>query len=333
MAISLKHSKVSDKSDGQDDSLLQPSHWNAEHNFVVPAKRLVGNSDDAEAGAEDISVGSGLELTDGQLQFGGADSQVVVSVTDPDLPGARAVTDTATITWEKPGSPNEDQIKANVADRSITLAKMQAGTEAQVFYYGASGVPTRLAPGAKGTVLVSGVASAVGPPVVPFAAPVWGFAGAPHVVLRDEKPNGTDGGKITSGTWKDRTLNKELYDTYDFATLTDATTTNISFTLVAGTYVIEWSAPAYRVNRHQTRLFNSTDSIVLGHGTPEYSTTVSNSQTRSTGIANFTVEESKVLKVQHRCGADTDENLNLGVGAGLDDSPEIYTVVKIWRVA
>ena len=324
MAISLKHNKVSDKADGQDDSLLQPSHWNAEHKFIVPAKKLVGNSDDAEAPAEDISVGLGLELVDGALQFGGDDAQVLVAVADTVFPGARAVTDTTTVTWDKPDAPDQNKIKANVPDNAITLAKLEHGTEAQILYYGTDGSPIRLAPGVKGSVLVSGIASAVGPPVVAFTAPSWGFAGAPHAVLRDKKGNGVQGGGFTNGEWRDRVLNNEQYDTYDFVTLASN-----KFKLVAGTYVVEWSAPAFSVTQHQSRLWNDTDSLILESGTAEVSGTTQN---RSLGIAKFTIAAGKDLIIQHRCDI-TKATDGFGSAANYNDMSEIYTLVKIWRVA
>jgi len=331
--LSLKHTKVSDKADGQDDSLLQPSHWNAEHTFTVPAKKLVGNADDADGPARDISIGEGLELdeTSHELRIGGDlfDSQVVVVAANPDFPNARALTDTATIAWDAPAAPNDDEIKGNVQDNSITLAKLDHGTEAQILYYGASGAPTRLAPGVKGSVLVTGRASAASP-VVAFTAPSWGFTGAPHAVLRDKKGNGVDGGSFNSGDWRDRALNEELYDVYGFVTLSSNT-----FTLVAGTYVVEWSAPAFGVSKHQTRLYNKTNSIIIESGTPEDSgnvvTEAGGIQTRSTGIAHFVIPASKDLSIQHRCYI-TNATDGLGANANFSGHSEIYTIVKIWRL-
>lgn len=325
MAISLKHSKVSTKSDGADPDLLQPSDWNAEHNFVVQSKRLIGNSEEAEGQVEEISIGTGLELSDGVLGFDSSfsDSQVIVAAADTDFPSARAVIDTATVTWDKPGSPNENQIKANVPDNAITLPKMQAGTQGDILYYGAAGAPTRLATGLSGMVLKSGSAAIVGPPAVAATNPSWGFSGAPHAVLRDKKGNGVDGGAFTVGDWRDRALNDELYDPHEFVTLAS----NL-FTLVAGTYSIEWSAPAFSVTAHQTRLWNKTDSTLIEVGTPEVSGTI---QTRSIGVARFTIPASKNLAIQHRCHATKSAD-GFGSATNYSGHSEIYTIVKIWRV-
>lgn len=59
-------------------------------------------------------------------------------------------------------TPAFEQLSATaIADNAITLAKMEDGTEGDVLYYGASGVPTRLAVGTDGEVLTlaSGVPS------------------------------------------------------------------------------------------------------------------------------------------------------------------------------
>jgi len=319
MAISLKHDKVSDKSDGQDSSLLQPSHWNAEHVFKVEAKKLVGNSTSSSGNAAEISVGAGLKLDAGALTFSGSDA-LIVSAANPDLPTARVLTGVAPVTVDL---TTVAQAKVSVADNGITLDKLDHGTKGDILYYGDSGAPARLPIGPVGTFLKTGTAAVVGPPAVAATNPSWAFSGAPHAVLKDKKGNGVAGGSFTVGDWRDRVLNDEAYDTYGFVTLASN-----AFTLVAGTYVIEWSTPAYNVTQHQSRLWNSTDSLILESGTAEFSGTTQN---RSLGVAKFTIAASKALKIQHRCDS-TRATDGFGAPANYNGMAEIYTIVKIWRV-
>lgn len=69
MAISLKHSFTSPKSDGVDTTLVQPSNWNAEHVLTLATSRLVGRTTTGTGAAEEISVGSNLTLATGTLNL------------------------------------------------------------------------------------------------------------------------------------------------------------------------------------------------------------------------------------------------------------------------
>lgn len=69
MAISLKHSFVSPKSDGTDSTLVQPSSWNAEHQLTMATARLVGRTTAGTGAAEEISVGAGLTFAAGSLSL------------------------------------------------------------------------------------------------------------------------------------------------------------------------------------------------------------------------------------------------------------------------
>ena len=328
MTLSLKHSKISDKADGQDPSLLQPSDWNAEHAFTLEAKKLVGNSAASPGNVEEISVGAGLTLADGTLSLGGSDSstaQVIVSAVDPEFPNSRVLTGVAPVTVDLTTAA---QARVGVADNGITLAKLDHGVQGEILYYGASGAPTRLPPGTSGQVLVSGGASAN----VAWSG-AGGAGGAPHAVLQDKKPAGDTGGGFGNGAWRTRILNTEAYDVINCVTLAAD-----QFKLVAGTYVVEWSAPAHGVGRHQTRLRNVTDNITLGQGMSSNAVPVTNGvggavggQTLSVGIARFIATATQNLEIQHQCQSD---NFNTGRGVASNfGEPEIYAIVSIWKVA
>ena len=67
MAISLKHTFQSAKSDGADSSLVQPSNWNAEHTITVATGKLLGRTTAGTGAVEEISAGTGLTLSAGTL--------------------------------------------------------------------------------------------------------------------------------------------------------------------------------------------------------------------------------------------------------------------------
>lgn len=339
MPLSVKHSKLSDKSDGQDPSLLQPSDWNADHEFKVEAKSLVGNSTNSEANAESVHLSDDFKLEDGELSLTSnlSDIDIVVATVDDDNPdNARVLTTTPTVAWDV---ATAKQAKANVVDKGITLAKMELGEAGgEVLYYDkTTKAPVRLPYGTKGMVLQTGTAAVTGPPAVAAVNPAWGFSGFPHVVLQGQK-TGTEG-SFAAGSWITRLLATAVYDLYDLVLTqtqgTPAVGTN-RFRLVAGTYVAEWNAPALLVGTHQTRLYNITDSVAIGYGTTELAYDDPNndaSQSRSVGIVKFTIAANKDLALQHRASSANTTN-GFGIASPFaTGSPDIFSVVKIWRIA
>ncbi len=150
---------------------------------------------------------------------------------------------------------------------------------------------------------------------------------APDVILEDQKTSGTDGGTFTSGADRTRTLNTETRDALSLCSLASN-----QFTLAAGTYYIEWSAPAYQVNAHQTMLYDVTGAAVLKRGRSSYTTNSGNplgDQTISSGCHVFTIGSSNVFEIRHRCGSSTTTN-GFGVAGGF--GTEIFTEVKIWKI-
>lgn len=59
MALSISHAKVSSKGDGADPTLIQPSDWNAGHNFTCAANSILGNNT--------AGVAAVVELTGAQV--------------------------------------------------------------------------------------------------------------------------------------------------------------------------------------------------------------------------------------------------------------------------
>ena len=157
-------------------------------------------------------------------------------------------------------------------------------------------------------------------------------------ILEDQKPSNTNGGTFTSGAWRDRTLNSET-DPQSFVTLDGG---NVYFSLAAGTYEIDWSAPATMVDKHQTRLMFATNTgfssgVGYVYGSSEYvdqNEDINADCTRSFGTTVKTITETTYFKIQHRC-TTTKPNDGFGTPNNFtgDSQVEVYTQVKIQDLA
>ena len=140
----------------------------------------------------------------------------------------------------------------------------------------------------------------------------------------DRKAANTDGGTFTSGAWRVRTLNS-----VDSNELPGASLASNTITLTEpGEYYIDWSAPAYRVNRHKSILYNVTDSHTELQGSNEYAGAGYLVQSISVGGGKFTIDKPTDFQIWHRCES-TFNTQGLGVDSnfGVD---EIYTQVSLW---
>lgn len=152
-----------------------------------------------------------------------------------------------------------------------------------------------------------------------------------RAIITDEKSLSTDGGTFTSGAWRTRDLNTEVTDLDGIVTISSN-----QFTLGAGTYTIEWSAPGFACLRHQTQLYDVTGTAAVQRGSVEYSDLPFGSvsaQTRSMGIARVSPSGSNTYEIQHYCGTtrSTDGFGHAGsLGSG---GNEVYTIVTIIKWA
>ncbi len=147
----------------------------------------------------------------------------------------------------------------------------------------------------------------------------------PHIYIRDEKASGTAGGTFTSGAWQTRTLNTEVIDTGNNATLASD-----QVTLLAGTYRFRASAPAYVTNSHKVKLKNITDSIEY-IGTTTIAAAAGNVMNTSLVEGRFTIAASKVFEVQHYCQTTKATD---GFGNACSFSVvEVYAEVEFWKEA
>lgn len=151
-----------------------------------------------------------------------------------------------------------------------------------------------------------------------------GKMGRIGAIIEDQRAVNTDGGNFASAGDRIRVLNTLVYNNGLVALAGN------QFTLPAGTYFVVWSAPAYRVNTHQSWLYNVTDAAVVARGSTERSDAVSPDATsRSSGSAVITISGSKAFEIRHRCNTTSGNGFGPAGGYGI----EVFTRVEIYQLA
>lgn len=144
--------------------------------------------------------------------------------------------------------------------------------------------------------------------------------------FKDEKANAVNGGTFTAKSWQVRTLNQTS------GNMSGVSLSNNQFTLPAGKYMIDVSAPAYNVNDHQIKLYNVSDSItsIVGNvAYANYSDAMPGSSSATLAGYIF-ISSSKTFEIQHYCSSTQDtDGFGRAVGFG---EMEVYTNVRIIRV-
>ena len=148
---------------------------------------------------------------------------------------------------------------------------------------------------------------------------------ASYALIQDQKSQNTSGGDSTTGSWEVRDLNTEVADPDNIVSISAN-----KFTLIAGTYLIRWDAPAYKGGRHQSRLYDVTNTAVVGYGRSAYSSSSSVDQNGSHGHARVTITGSTEYRVEHQVGASLATH---GHGVEANYGTEVYTVVEIFKEA
>ena len=156
------------------------------------------------------------------------------------------------------------------------------------------------------------------------------FIGAGYMLLRDEKATNTDAGASVAG------LQTRVLNTVGLNTIVGASLATNQFTLPAGNYRINASAPAFGVNGHTAFLRNVTDTTTVIVGTAENTSSNTNStvdpiQTRSHIAGKFTIATAKVFDIRHDCIEAVAGNGLGRVGGTVGGLASIYTIVEIFK--
>jgi hypothetical protein len=156
----------------------------------------------------------------------------------------------------------------------------------------------------------------------------WQSVGASptYAIFNESQASGTDGGTATSGSYAKRVLNTTVVNT-----ITGCSIASSVITLPAGTYIVQASAPAFRLNSHKTRLQNTTAATTLQIGSTAFVDSASSTTTRSDLQAYFTLATSSNLELQHRVESTKATN-GFGAYSAFGDS-EVYSQIYITKVA
>lgn len=147
-----------------------------------------------------------------------------------------------------------------------------------------------------------------------------------YMLVRDEKPSGTNGGPSISGV-QTRVLNTVVDNT-----ITGATLSGNQITLPAGTYRVVGTAPSTGNNGARAYLYNVTDSsvAVLGRQGNTTASGVGDIVVVESGMrGRFAISEPKVFEVRHYTES---AQVTYGLGSAVSNGGnEIYTEVEITK--
>ncbi len=146
-----------------------------------------------------------------------------------------------------------------------------------------------------------------------------------YILVREDQTAGTDAGTFTTGAWRTRSMNTEHIDVGS-----NATVAANQITLSAGTYEFRISAPGYKCNLHQCRLYNATSAAAVGVGTVVRSAAGDDTVARSEAVGRFVIAAPTVFEVQHICST-TRASDGFGPAGNLDT--EVYAVAEFWKIA
>jgi len=144
------------------------------------------------------------------------------------------------------------------------------------------------------------------------------------MLYQEQQAATVDAGDFTSGDWRTRALNVEVEDTGNNGTLASN-----QITVSPGSYIVNAWAVAFQVGKHQTRLYDVTNSAVLAYGSIAKAGTTDDVHTTSTVTMLLEISTPTVIKLEHRCN-----NTNAGDGKG-QSSPwatSIYSQVELIKI-
>lgn len=208
------------------------------------------------------------------------------------------------------------QSGANITSGTVAAARLGVMTGATSVANGASGaVPTPIIGDQAKFLRGDGT----------FAAPNTVSSG--YIIGQEQQTSGTNGGTLTAATWNVRTVNTEVHDTGNHATISAGT-----ITLAAGTYRVRASAVQYFCQRGQLRLQNTTDGVTLCIGICVTDNAVNDVESVTLDmVGRFTITATKTLQLQHWVSA-TGASSGAGVArAGAAGVNECYSMIEFVR--
>lgn len=143
-----------------------------------------------------------------------------------------------------------------------------------------------------------------------------------YAQFSDMKPAGQDGGASVAGV-QDRSLN-----TINVNDIVGSSLSANAFTLPAGSYEIQATAPAYNTGKHMLYLLNVTDATIIKYGAMVNVVT----EERAILFFKITITSPKVFKLQHNTFSSTAVN-GLGLQGAVSPNMNIYSEVIVRKTA
>ena len=150
---------------------------------------------------------------------------------------------------------------------------------------------------------------------------------ADSVKVSDTKAYDAGGGTFTQDAWRTRDINTEDSDASGICSISSN-----QITLAAGTYICQIKCPAYKVDKHFSKLQNITDGAIELRGTAEKAAALDTTSSSSVIVGKFTIAAQKIFEVQHFCGT-TAATYGFGFYTNVASADSVYTVAEFWRVA
>jgi hypothetical protein len=204
----------------------------------------------------------------------------------------------------------DTQITANASSNPVT-------TKGDLVTYDTSA--TRLAVGNNGEVLTADSSESEGIAWKP--GPDW------VAILQGHKATTVDGGGASATTWNIREITREASDVRGIVSIASN-----KFTPIAGTYLLQAHAPAYKVDKHRLGLWNDTDGSYVTNG--KGPTSLANSSDAIVTTAHlaviFTANGSDAYEIHHYT-ATARATDGLGVAAD-DGADEIYLEIILQMI-
>lgn len=151
--------------------------------------------------------------------------------------------------------------------------------------------------------------------------------------VRERVGNTVVGGASAATTWQVRGVSAAWQKEWETVSLVTIGASG-KISLAAGTYMIELSSPAYKVDEHITRLIRYNSSNVVQettYGSSEVSAAADGVQTRSVLLAKMTFAASDYLTVEHWTKAANGTD-GLGHPSGSGGTYEVYATIRIQKV-
>ncbi len=147
-----------------------------------------------------------------------------------------------------------------------------------------------------------------------------------YALFREEQASGVNAGTFTSGAWRTRLLNTEVFDEIGI-TLASNQLTGVP----AGDYEFWASCPVISVANHQCRLRNITGVATILEGESTFADVAGNGTEHSVLHGRFTLAVASTIELQHICTTTKAAN-GFGNATALA-AGEVYSSIRLRKVA